>query len=241
MKHLYESIFDDDILDQDYSEESFKQIIKNWIDERFHIFGKFEILYENNVFIVNAGEVFKKKSLTSLTNGMFEWGEIDKDFDCSECPKLTSLKGGPKIVRGDFNCSECPRLTSLEGAPEIAGIYFIADQCNFETLKGISQTSKKYILNDNKKLKSLKYLPKNILGLNISNCPLIKNFKDGPDHMMTLVCDYCTNLEFDGLKSVTEYIQAYNSIFDDMDYHEINELRLKLNCSKIYTTSVVFK
>ena len=41
-----------------------------------------------------------------------------RHFDCSDCPKLTSLKGGPSQVDLGYLCNRCHGLTSCEGLPK---------------------------------------------------------------------------------------------------------------------------
>ena len=57
-------------------------------------------------------------NISYLTNGLFEFGDINGDFDCSYCSGLKSLKGLPNTMRGSIICLNCKNLTSLEGCPE---------------------------------------------------------------------------------------------------------------------------
>ena len=62
---------------------------------------------------------------------------IKKDFNCSYCASLTSLKGAPKKVSGDFSCYNCASLTSLKGAPKEVGRDFSCYNCaSLTSLKG---------------------------------------------------------------------------------------------------------
>ena len=62
---------------------------------------------------------------------------IKKDFNCSYCASLTSLKGAPKEVAGNFSCSYCNSLTSLKGAPkEVAGNFSCSYCTSLTSLKG---------------------------------------------------------------------------------------------------------
>ena len=53
---------------------------------------------------------YSKRSLKRIESPQ----EISGNFNCSECPLLTSLEGAPEKVGGSFNCSYCSSLTSLE-------------------------------------------------------------------------------------------------------------------------------
>ena len=102
--------------------------------------------------------------ITSLTNGMFVFGEVAGNFVCTHCDSLTSLEGAPKEVGGNFDCSYCDSLTSLEGAPKEVGKDFNCLACNnITTLKGAPEKiggvlDCRFCNN----LKSLKDAPKNI-------------------------------------------------------------------------------
>ena len=45
----------------------------------------------------------------------FQFCEVEGDFICSYCKKLTSLKGAPQEVVGDFYCCDCgKKFTKLD-------------------------------------------------------------------------------------------------------------------------------
>ena len=131
---LNESLLDDD--DSFYDPENDKKVIENWIRNNYNIVGKLTI---SDDFVVNcSGEVrIKNKSIESLTNGLFQWGTVNKAFCCSNCENLKSLEGAPKEVMNSFDCSSCHNLKSLEGAPKAVGIHFWCNACDgLESLKG---------------------------------------------------------------------------------------------------------
>ena len=78
-----------------------KRVIEEWIKSNYNIYGNLTITDD---FIVNCtGEVdVNNKSITSLTNGLFRWGKVGTDFNCTYCDKLTSLEGAPKEVGCGF-------------------------------------------------------------------------------------------------------------------------------------------
>lgn len=70
----------------------------------------------------------------------FQFGNVEGDFDCTNCFTLTSLKGSPQEVSGDFICSWCDKLTSLEGSPQKVGKDFACSNCkNLTSLEGAPQ------------------------------------------------------------------------------------------------------
>lgn len=86
------------------------------------------------------GSLIVKSHISTLNNdGMFQWGVIKGDFDCS-WSQIESLKGSPKEVYGNFKCDNCQLLETLEGAPEKVGGYF---ECRFcKNLKSIKDAPK---------------------------------------------------------------------------------------------------
>ena len=89
-------------------------------------------------------------NISYLTNGLFEFGDINGNFDCGGCEKLKSLKGGPKYVAGYFDCSKCKNLTSLEGAPKEVRGAFYCDNCNnLKSLEGAPKEVKSEFIHDN--------------------------------------------------------------------------------------------
>lgn len=120
MKSLYESLLDDedDILkNQDKNiKASIKQFLKDNYKGGYRISRKPN---ENGKFVVDCNRSLRviNKSITSLTNGYFVFGEIEEGFGCSDCNSLTSLEGAPEKVGGSFYCYHCDSLTSLEDVP----------------------------------------------------------------------------------------------------------------------------
>lgn len=108
--------------------------IKQFIKDNYKIDGELQISNEpneNGRYEVSCYDVLVKNNrITSLTNNLFEWGEISGDFDCFDCRYLTSLKGSPKKVGRNFKCDRCKSLTSLEGAPEKVVDYFCCSYCD---------------------------------------------------------------------------------------------------------------
>ena len=117
---LTEGILDvEDNLDKDY----IKIQIEDFIKENYKITGKLKINLIKDIYIVDCNKrvEVKNRDIESLTNGFFEWGEVNGFFDCSNCRSLIYLEGAPKEVGGSFDCSHCDKLQSLEGSPEKVG------------------------------------------------------------------------------------------------------------------------
>ena len=134
LKLHFESLLDDE--DIFYGSNSNKKIIENWIESNYVFRGKLSI---SDDFVVDCDryDYVKNKSITSLTNGLFRWGKVSGNFDCSECDNLTSLEGAPEKVGESFDCSDCESLKSLKGAPKEVGRMFDCSNCeNLKSLKG---------------------------------------------------------------------------------------------------------
>ena len=153
-----------------------KRIVEEWINHNYYFTGK--LFISDDLEVHCSGEVgVKNGQITSLTNGLFRWGEVSKSFCCANCENLKSLEGAPKEVNGSFDCSNCTKLKSLEGAPEEVGWNFICTHCDkLENLKGAPKKLKgNFYCNDCINLKSLEGTPEVVGGKFVySNCPNLK-------------------------------------------------------------------
>ena len=134
-EYIKESLLDDeDVLMNDTSEKVIEENVNNFLKDNYRYVYKISKKPINGKYIVDSnGDLeVKNKNITSLTNEYFEFGFIGRDFDCSGCKSLTSLKGAPKKVGGDFDCYSCKSLTSLEGAPKKIGGDFCCYDCKTE-------------------------------------------------------------------------------------------------------------
>ena len=130
----FESLLDDDDIFLDPMND--KKQVEGGIRDNYIIYGKLTITDD---FVVDCGDTVKvkNKSITSLTNGLFRWGKVNRSFSCSRCKNLTSLEGAPKEVVGGFYCNGCDNIKSLQGAPKKVGGDFWCDHCGkLETLEG---------------------------------------------------------------------------------------------------------
>ena len=134
LKLQFESLLDDD--DIFLGSGNDKNLVKEWIKNNYRIYGKLTI--SDDLIVDCDGSVFvENKNITSLTNGLFRWGKVNKSFICSSCKNLTSLEGAPKEVVGGFYCNGCDNIKSLQGAPKKVGGEFECSGCeNLITLEG---------------------------------------------------------------------------------------------------------
>ena len=131
MKSLKESIFNNvnDIASND------TVLIEQFLKDNYEIDGTYKI--DGDVVDVKGDVEVKNKKIESLTNGLFRFGVVSKDFDCAFCPGLVSLEGAPEEVGGRFYCYECAKLKSLEGGPRKVGKDFYCTDCpELESLEG---------------------------------------------------------------------------------------------------------
>ena len=139
MKSLKEYIAEG-LLDRVKNKEvNHEAIIKEFLKDNYKINGSYTIKGTKDGFVVDVKGYIKviNKDITSLTNGLFEFGEVSGEFLCYYCKNLTSLEGAPEKVGGTFECHNCKALTTLEGAPEKVGESFYCSECILlKTLKG---------------------------------------------------------------------------------------------------------
>jgi hypothetical protein len=141
-------------------------IVKEFLEANYKITGSYTIKETKGKFIVDVkGEVkVKNRDITSLTNGLFEFGEVSRDFDCAICKSLKTLKGAPKIVWWNFNCSGCKSLKTLDGGPEKVGWTFCCSKCDLLTsLEGAPQEAgENFDCSNCESLKSLEGAPEKV-------------------------------------------------------------------------------
>lgn len=63
------------------------------------------------------GDIEFKTHISSLTNGNFQWGEVDGNFFCCDCLNLKSLEGAAENISGNYYCVNC-RSLSLDNVSE---------------------------------------------------------------------------------------------------------------------------
>ena len=152
-----------------------KRIVEGWIKNNYIIYGDLTIS-DDLVVDCNGSVNVKNKSITSLTNGLFRWGNVDRDFYCS-CCNITTLEGSPEEVGGNFSCRQCDSLVNLKGSPESVGRDFYCRGCE--------------------NLKSLEGAPEKVIGyFDCSNCNNLTSLEGVPEKIAgVFVCSYCPNLK----------------------------------------------
>ena len=217
LKFHFESLLDDE--DIFYGANSDKKVIERWIRDNYRICDKLTI--SDDFVVYCKGHVFvNNKSITSLTNGLFRWGnvegnftcgytqitslegapkEVGKNFDCSGCNNLKTLGGAPEKVGGDFWCNACGGLETLEGAPEKVGGEFECSGCNnLKTLEGAPKKIGGYFCCSYcKNITSLKGAPEKVGGgFYCKKCEKLTSLKGAPEKVGgSFDCRDCDNLK----------------------------------------------
>ena len=112
MKSLKEYIYEVSLTEGSFTEGSFTEglldrvknkdvnheaLIKEFLKENYFI-DSYEIKTTNNKLVIDVKGNIKviNKDITSLTNGLFEFGEVSGNFDCTRCELLKTLEGAPE-------------------------------------------------------------------------------------------------------------------------------------------------
>ena len=198
-----------------------KQIIGDWIAEYYIIEkkrlkrttlgssslieGVVNILKQpgsNGKYIANSRvdvifDSSRNREVTSLTNDLFKWGTIGRNFDCS-CSEIKTLEGAPEKVTGSFICNYCNYLTSLEGAPEKVVGNFACNNCNsLKTLKGApEEVDSNFSCSGCRSLVSLEGAPRVVNGvLECKRLPNLRSLKGTPEEVgLYIELEDCPNL-----------------------------------------------
>ena len=197
MTSLYESIFDDDIVTRKADMEEY---IKDFLEKNYYKINdnNIEIHKVGDKYIVNINTDFGIKyncNLKSLTNELFEFGEINGNFICSYS-KIESLKGAPKKCEM-FKCDECENLISLEGAPENVSYLFTCKSCDkLKSLKGAPREANYFDCSYCPNLTSLEGAPKKCKEFDCSHCDKLKSLEGAPEIIHELFwCNNCSQLK----------------------------------------------
>ncbi|MBR5298533.1 MAG: hypothetical protein IKU29_11810 [Parabacteroides sp.] len=103
------------ILDVDNLIEDDSIHIQKWLNENCKIYGTYTI--KDNIVDVD-GSVGLDFDVQSID---VQFGVVTRNFVCSHCKYLTSLKGCPREVGGTFDCSYCIALHTIDFLPEKVG------------------------------------------------------------------------------------------------------------------------
>ena len=195
MKTLKEYIIEG-ILDIEDNIENLtaESLIKDFIRDNYNTIAEIQIKKNGDKYIVSTKGFVEvsNKNITELTNGLFEWGEVERFF-CYDCTSLKDLKGAPKKVGEYFNCSNCASLESLEGAPEKVGRSFYCLGCiSLKDLKGAPKEIKyDFSCIDCTALKDLTGAPKEVGFFSCRGCTSLKSLKGAPEKAHIFNCVDC--------------------------------------------------
>ena len=140
-EYIYEVSFTEGLLDRVKNKDvNHEALIKEFLKENYFI-DSYEIKATNNKLVIDVKGNVKviNKDITSLTNGLFEFGVVSEYFDCTRCESLKTLEGSPQEVGGGFWCNKCHSLTNLEGAPEKVRTFDCSFCDSLKTLEGAPQ------------------------------------------------------------------------------------------------------
>jgi hypothetical protein len=170
---------EDNTLNKKISKQTTKTVIKkeitDWIvnNANGRIYkNKLKFDFDTSPITIDYdGDIELKWKVDSLTNGLFQWGNVSKIFSCRGT-RITSLEGAPKECEV-FNCSGTD-IESLDGCPE-----------NVYVFKCINC----------QKLKTLEGGPKNAKTFYCEHCSGLESLKGGPVSSNTFSCGWCENLK----------------------------------------------
>jgi hypothetical protein len=135
----------------------------------------------------------------SVTNGLFQWGEINGSFEVKYNKGITSLEGAPKKVRHDFICRDCSSLESLEGSPQEVGRNYVCSCCRLlKSLKGCpEEVGERFRCEGCAGITTLEGCPKKVgMGFRCMECTSLKSLKGCPEEIPgTFDCSKCTSLK----------------------------------------------
>lgn len=160
-----------------------KTQIREWIDEYtnskdIHISDQRN---SDGKYVVDAESVIMKYYAQALTNDLFIWGTIQRQFDCSGT-NVTSLKGSPRQVSILFDCSSTD-ITSLEGAPEEVNGSFFCDHTKITSLKGAPKIVYGSFFCNHTRITSLEGAPTHVSQDFSCNCTSINSLNYLPSYI----------------------------------------------------------
>ena len=210
-EYIYEVSLTEGLLDRVKNKDvDHKILVEEFLKENYKIHGSYTIKETKEGFVVNVKSYIEviNKNITSLTNGLFEFGEVGKYFNCECCNNLKSLEGAPKEVGGAFKCDNCRSLTTLEGAPENVGWGFYCSECDLLTsLKGAPQkVGWSFDCSHCESLKTLEGSPKEVgENFDCSHCESLKTLEGAPQKVgKNFYCINCgTQFTEDDVKKYT--------------------------------------
>ena len=204
MKNLKEYVYegladwgDDDKLDKKISKQTTKAAIKEeiivWVAKNTT-----SRMYKNHfifnfnttpvtVDYIGGSMMILSPQATSMTNDMFQWGEI-WGLSVSNNNNIVDFEGGPKKVYY-LHIKNCPNLESLENGPEIYGRELICEKCpKLKTLPSIKEAKNIWVV-DCPNIKYLNDCPEDVNHFRVMRCGLV-SLEGGPKTAYEyLACD----------------------------------------------------
>lgn len=202
MKTLYESLLDDEDTILNNADQSIRDSIEKFLKDNYR--GGYRCTITDKTtkdgkYIVDCcGNLSLFYGKRNLTNGLFVFGRVEGDFDCSYAEFIENLEGSPCEVYGNFSCDNCKSLKTLKGAPEYVEYDFECFYCeNLISLEGGPKSvGCSFACNGCRKLKSLKGAPKKLQGVFIcSNCESLKDLVGAPKETYGFECIGCSGLK----------------------------------------------
>ena len=195
-----DSLMNDKTTDEKLIKDNIEQFLKdNFNIREIDINTRIKIVKKKDTFVVNGLKsmmriIIFNKDITSLTNGMFEWGKCSCVFEVKDCHKLTDLTGSPKSCE-HFYCENCNSLTSLKGAPQEANTFRCSSCANLKTLEGAPQECEYFYCSECNSLTSLKGAPISCGHFYCNYCDNLVSLEGAPENCMALFCERCKKLK----------------------------------------------
>jgi hypothetical protein len=97
-----------------------------------------------------------------------KFNHVACDFHCSN-GNLTTLEGSPSVVDGDFVVTRLPKLKSLVGGPRVVKGIFAISSDHVVTLEGVPAQVGELYIDHNDKIKSLQNIHKVVKSIGTNN------------------------------------------------------------------------
>ena len=227
---------DDNVLNKNISQS----LIIDWLKANVKSIRENKLNFDFNtdpITINYNGNIQFKKHITSLTNEMFQWGEVRGYFGCEHCKSLKTLEGAPKKVEKHFDCNNCISITLLKGVPQEVGGYFDCSNCVL--LKSLDGAPKEvggsFDCSDCKSLNSLEGAPKEVESFDCSDCHKLTSLKGAPGKVgENFYCHNCISLKtLEGApKEVGENFYCHNcgGQFTEDDVKKVSNVKNRIIC-----------
>ena len=192
-----DSMMNDKTTDEKLIKDNIEQFLKdNFNIKEIDINTRIKIVKKKDTFVVNGLKriIILNKDITSLTNGMFEWGKCSGVFEVKDCHKLTDLTGSPKSCEY-FYCENCNSLTSLKGAPQEANTFRCSGCTNLKTLEGAPRECDYFYCENCNSLTSLKGAPISCGHFYCNYCDNLVSLEGCPQKLKFLACKNCPKLK----------------------------------------------